>query len=59
MWLPKAIKEEGEDLIGKPGKPHPEDTCRMKPRSREENPYSYPPHPDLVVTIIQKLTTFA
>ena len=24
MWLPKAIEEEGEDLIGKPGKPHPE-----------------------------------
>jgi hypothetical protein len=23
MWLPKAIEEEGEDLIGKPGKPHP------------------------------------
>jgi pyrroloquinoline-quinone synthase len=30
MWLPKAIEEEGEDLIGKPGKPHPEywlDVC--------------------------------
>jgi pyrroloquinoline-quinone synthase len=24
MWLPKAIEEEGEDLIGKPGKPHPD-----------------------------------
>src|SRR5262247_2086867 len=24
MWLPKAIEEEGEDLIGKSGKPHPE-----------------------------------
>ena len=24
LWLPKAIEEEGEDLIGKPGKPHPE-----------------------------------
>jgi pyrroloquinoline-quinone synthase len=24
MWLPKAIEEEGEDLIGKAGKPHPE-----------------------------------
>jgi len=23
-WLPKAIEEEGEDVIGKPGKPHPE-----------------------------------
>ena len=30
MWLPKAIEEEGEDLIGKSGKPHPEywlDVC--------------------------------
>jgi pyrroloquinoline-quinone synthase len=30
MWLAKAIEEEGEDLIGKPGKPHPEywlDVC--------------------------------
>jgi pyrroloquinoline-quinone synthase len=30
LWLPKAIEEEGEDLIGKPGKPHPEywlDVC--------------------------------
>jgi pyrroloquinoline-quinone synthase len=30
MWLPKAIEEEGEDLIGKPGKAHPEywlDVC--------------------------------
>jgi pyrroloquinoline-quinone synthase len=30
MWLPKAIEEEGEDLIGKAGKPHPEywlDVC--------------------------------
>jgi pyrroloquinoline-quinone synthase len=30
MWLPKAIEEEGEDLIGKTGKPHPEywlDVC--------------------------------
>ena len=29
-WLPKAIEEEGEDLIGKEGKPHPEywlDVC--------------------------------
>jgi pyrroloquinoline-quinone synthase len=29
-WLPKAIEEEGEDLIGKKGKPHPEywlDVC--------------------------------
>jgi pyrroloquinoline quinone (PQQ) biosynthesis protein C len=29
-WLPKAIEEEGEDIIGKPGKPHPEywlDVC--------------------------------
>lgn len=24
LWLPKAIEEEGEDLIGKAGKPHPE-----------------------------------
>ena len=23
-WLPKAIEEEGEDLIGKKAKPHPE-----------------------------------
>ncbi len=30
MWLPKAIEEEGEDLIGKPRKPHPDywlDVC--------------------------------
>jgi coenzyme PQQ biosynthesis protein C len=30
LWLPKAIEEEGEDLIGKPNKPHPEywlDVC--------------------------------
>jgi pyrroloquinoline-quinone synthase len=30
MWLPKAIEEEGEDVIGKAGKPHPEywlDVC--------------------------------
>jgi coenzyme PQQ biosynthesis protein C len=30
MWLPKAIEEEGEDLIGKSNKPHPEywlDVC--------------------------------
>src|SRR4029453_5346187 len=24
MWIPKAIEEEGEDLIGKSHKPHPE-----------------------------------
>ena len=30
QWLPKAIEEEGEDVIGKSGKPHPEywlDVC--------------------------------
>jgi len=30
LWLPKAIEEEGEDLIGKTAKPHPEywlDVC--------------------------------
>ena len=38
MWLPKAIEEEGEDLIGKPGKPHPEywlDVCVGWAWSRE------------------------
>ena len=38
MWLPKAIEEEGEDLIGKPGKPHPEywlDVCEGLGMNRE------------------------
>jgi pyrroloquinoline-quinone synthase len=38
MWLPKAIEEEGEDLIGKPGKPHPEywlDLCEALGLGRE------------------------
>jgi pyrroloquinoline-quinone synthase len=38
MWLPKAIEEEGEDLIGKPGKPHPEywlDVCEGLELGRE------------------------
>jgi pyrroloquinoline-quinone synthase len=38
MWLPKAIEEEGEDLIGKPGKAHPEywlDVCEGLGLSRE------------------------
>jgi len=38
MWLPKAIEEEGEDLIGKPGKPHPEywlDVCNGLGMDRE------------------------
>jgi pyrroloquinoline-quinone synthase len=42
MWLPKAIEEEGEDLIGKPGKPHPEywlKLCQALGLSRE---YSEP-----------------
>jgi pyrroloquinoline-quinone synthase len=37
-WLPKAIEEEGEDLIGKTGKPHPEywlDVCVGLGMSRE------------------------
>jgi pyrroloquinoline-quinone synthase len=37
-WLPKAIEEEGEDLIGKAGKPHPEywlDVCVGLGMSRE------------------------
>ena len=42
MWLPKAIQEEGEDLIGKPGKPHPEywlealRSARSQPRIRDQ-----------------------
>jgi pyrroloquinoline-quinone synthase len=38
MWLPKAIEEEGEDLIGKSGKPHPEywlDVCEGLGLNRE------------------------
>jgi pyrroloquinoline-quinone synthase len=38
IWLPKAIEEEGEDLIGKPGKAHPEywlDVCEGLGLSRE------------------------
>ena len=38
MWLPKAIEEEGEDLIGKPGKAHPEywlDVCEALGLERE------------------------
>ena len=38
MWLPKAIEEEGEDLIGKAGKAHPEywlDVCEGLGLSRE------------------------
>jgi pyrroloquinoline-quinone synthase len=38
LWLPKAIEEEGEDLIGKPGKAHPEywlDVCEGLGLSRE------------------------
>jgi pyrroloquinoline-quinone synthase len=38
LWLPKAIEEEGEDLIGKPGKPHPEywlDVCEGLGLERE------------------------
>jgi pyrroloquinoline-quinone synthase len=38
MWLPKAIEEEGEDLIGKPGKAHPEywlDVCVGMDMDRE------------------------
>jgi pyrroloquinoline-quinone synthase len=37
-WLPKAIEEEGEDLIGKPGKAHPEywlDVCAGMGMDRE------------------------
>ena len=37
-WLPKAIEEEGEDLIGKSGKPHPEywlDVCEGLGLNRE------------------------
>jgi pyrroloquinoline-quinone synthase len=38
LWLPKAIEEEGEDLIGKPGKAHPEywlDLCEGLGMNRE------------------------
>jgi pyrroloquinoline-quinone synthase len=38
MWLPKAIEEEGEDLIGKSGKAHPEywlDLCQGLGLSRD------------------------
>jgi pyrroloquinoline-quinone synthase len=38
LWLPKAIEEEGGDLIGKPGKPHPEywlDVCEGLGLDRE------------------------
>ncbi len=38
MWLPKALEEEGEDLIGKPGKAHPEywlDVCEGLGLNRE------------------------
>jgi pyrroloquinoline-quinone synthase len=38
MWLAKAIEEEGEDLIGKPGKAHPEywlDVCEGLGLNRE------------------------
>jgi pyrroloquinoline-quinone synthase len=38
MWLPKAIEEEGEDLIGRPGKAHPEywlDVCEGLGLDRE------------------------
>jgi pyrroloquinoline-quinone synthase len=38
MWLPKAIEEEGEDLIGKEGKAHPEywlDVCAGLGMKRE------------------------
>jgi len=45
MWLPKAIEEEGEDLIGKPGKPHPEywlDVCEALGLDREFVRHSEP-----------------
>ena len=45
MWLPKAIEEEGEDLIGKPGKPHPEywlDVCEGLGLAREFVRHSEP-----------------
>lgn len=38
LWLPKAIEEEGEDLIGRAGKPHPEywlDLCQALGLDRE------------------------
>jgi pyrroloquinoline-quinone synthase len=38
LWLPKAIEEEGEDIIGKSGKPHPEywlDVCEGLGLDRE------------------------
>ena len=37
-WLPKAIEEEGEDIIGRPGKAHPEywlDLCEALGLDRE------------------------
>lgn len=45
MWLPKAIEEEGEDLIGKPGKAHPEywlDVCEGLGLSRNDVKSSEP-----------------
>jgi pyrroloquinoline-quinone synthase len=44
-WLPKAIEEEGEDLIGKSGKPHPEywlDVCVGIGMDRERVRHSAP-----------------